>query len=175
MLYALDHYPDGSPWQYTPFIHGTHDWAKQRLNAWRDGHGYPLAPRHVVLEEQAERLRAEQHQQRQEWAAALAQASATPLQAAQWARFLLSNASPRAARVIRARELAAKCSPAEDYRTDKERWDKADKAAQAAVESAAKWPAEPWCPPDPDDEQDPRIISLTRARDRAHRERRWRT
>ncbi|WP_436763149.1 hypothetical protein [Streptosporangium sp. V21-05] len=171
VLYALDNRPDGTPWLYNPFPYGTGDWAQYRLAGWLDGHGRPIMPRSAVLEQHARQLRKQQQRQRRHWAVMVANASAKPVQAAQWARFVLGMASPRAAAVILARQRAAPQRAERDVEAEKLRWNQADEAAQAVLDAALS-PVERWSPPPPQQELDPRMVSLVRARERARRERR---
>lgn len=172
VLYALDNRPDGTPWLYNPFPHGTGEWARYRLAGWLDGHGRPIMPRSAMLEQQARRLRKQQQRQRHQWAAMIANASTTPVQAAQWARFFLGTASPRAAQVILARQRAARQRAERDAQAEETRWKQADESAQAVLDAAVS-PVERWLPPpEGDGALDPRLVSLIRARERARRERR---
>ncbi|MER5649686.1 hypothetical protein [Streptosporangium sp. NPDC002524] len=96
--------------------------------------------------------------------------------AAAWARYLLVANSPRAEKMIRHRQAEAQ-RRAVGRDADPLRWQKADAAAQASIESQ-RLLSESGVPPveeTVDDAEQQRRLSLARARTRARMERANRT
>lgn len=169
VLYALENRPDGTAWLHSAFPHGSTEWVMQRLAAWMDGHGQPLPARSRVVDEQAQRTRARQAEDARARAALTAGRSDSQEAWAALARSALVRASPAAAKAVREQRRRGQVA------ADGWRWERADKAALAAIETGRL--VEEWTPPNEEEGErvDARVLALARARTRARWERARRT